>query len=150
MHHCAQRIIVSKQKQKKDELIVSKQMFLCQSLFQAQVESPHWTLKKTKTDSPNGSVNSGKLAGSGERRTKTATQAELHKLATSNTKIRDRAQSNLYLFSEGESPILDQFFIPENFFFLPFYQVLPDRFHSSRESLASMSILLLPTLLNDR
>ena len=36
--------------------------------IQSIVESPHWTLKKTKTDSPNGSVNSGKLDGSGNAR----------------------------------------------------------------------------------
>ena len=53
------------------------------------------------------------------------------------------------MFSETES-VFDQLFIPDELFHLPFYQLLPDRFHSSRESLASVSILLLPTLLNDR
>ena len=52
--------------------------------FQVQpaAESPHWMVKKSTSDSPNGSVNSAKIDSSiiiRERRTKTVTSAESRK-----------------------------------------------------------------------
>ena len=117
--------------------------------IQSSAEFPHWSVKKTKSDSPNGSVNSGKLDSviSRERRTKTATTSELSKLSKSTTLIRDRAMSNRDIYHASATNDDGQC---ADYFFLPFYQLLPDRFHSSRESMGAISILLVPTLLNDR
>ena len=61
--------------------------------------------------------------------------------------IRERAVSNKDLFNLAEAPVpLD---VPK-LHHLPFLMLLPDRFHSSKASLASVSLLFIPHLLNDR
>ena len=118
--------------------------------IQQQANAPYWMVKKTKSDSPNGSVNSGKLDSviSRERRTKTATTMELSKLNKNTVMIRDRAVSNkdICRTSSDETNPMEHV----KFFYLPFSQLLPDHFYSSRESLGAISIILVPTLLNDR
>lgn len=120
---------------------------------QPAADSPHWTVKKSKSDSPNGSVNSAKVESSlvvRERRTKTATAIELNNVRKpTSLVIRDRAVSNRDIYhSSGDQT--DTTFDSHKYYHLPFSMLLPDRFHSSKSSLGSITLLFIPHLLNDR
>ena len=122
--------------------------------LQPAAESPHWTVKKSKSDSPNGSVNSAKVESSivvRERRTKTATAVELNNIRKpTSLVIRDRAVSNRDIYHSSGDGTDSGKIDAHKYYHLPFSMLLPDRFHSSKSSLGSITLLFIPNLLNDR
>lgn len=108
-------------------------------------ENPGWIVKRTKSDSPNGSVNSAKMEGSRTRRTVTASSVDFGSLKQSS--LRDRADSNKELFHVGDDTNDTNQFEKS---YLPFAKLLPDHFYSTKASLGSIVLLFIPRLLNDR
>ncbi|CAG5096928.1 Oidioi.mRNA.OKI2018_I69.XSR.g14850.t1.cds [Oikopleura dioica] len=121
---------------------------------QRLVEKPSWIVKKVKSDSPNGSVNSAKIEGSlsasRNRRTLTASSVEFGSKKQSS--MRDRAPSHKELFysQEDDSTRLDNSHVNFEKSYLPFAKLLPDHFYSTKASLGSICLLFVPRLLDDR
>jgi len=121
---------------------------------QRLVEKPSWIVKKVKSDSPNGSVNSAKIEGSlgtsRNRRTLTASSVDFGSKKQSS--MRDRAPSHKELFysQEDDSTRLDNKHVNFERSYLPFAKLLPDHFYSTKASLGSICLLFVPRLLDDR